>query len=86
MSEYDFGISYSKGKENVVTDSLRRRPHTFSLAPLKVNLRDQVLGKFLGDDWYLKVISTLQSERNLQPKYEGYSLEEDGLLIYQGRM
>ena len=80
MSEYDFGISYIKGKENVVADALSRRPHVFSLVPLKVNLRERVLGKLLRDSWYLKVTSTLQSGRKLDPKYEGYSLEADELL------
>lgn len=41
MSEYDFEISYIKGKENVVADALRMRPRTFSLVALKVNLREQ---------------------------------------------
>jgi len=41
-----------------------------------------VLGKLLGDSWYLKVTSSLQSGRELEPKYEGYSLEVDGLLRY----
>jgi hypothetical protein len=86
MSEIDFGISYIKGKENVVVDALSRKPHVFSLVPLKVNLRERVLGQLLGDSWYLKVTSTLQSGRQLDPKYEGYSLEVDGLLRYQGRM
>jgi hypothetical protein len=86
MSEYDFGISYIKGKENVVTDALSRRPRIFSLVPLKVNLREHVLGKHLGDSWYLKVTSTLHSGRQLDQKYEGYILEADGLLRYQGRM
>jgi hypothetical protein len=85
MSEYDFGILYIKGKENVVVDALSRRPRVFSLVPLKVNLRERVLGKLLGDSWYLKVTSTLQSGRQLDPKYEGYSLEADGLLRYQGK-
>jgi hypothetical protein len=43
MSEYDFGISYIKGKENVVVDALSRRPRIFSLVTLKVNLREHVL-------------------------------------------
>jgi hypothetical protein len=42
MSEYDFGISYIKGKENVA-EALSRRPRVFSLVPLKVNLRERVL-------------------------------------------
>jgi hypothetical protein len=86
MSEYDFGISYIKGKENVVADALSRRPCIFSLVPLKVNLREHVLTQLQGDSWYLKVTSNLQSGRQLDPKYEGYSLEADRLLRYQGRM
>jgi hypothetical protein len=67
-------------------DSLSRRPRVFCLVPLKVNLRECVLGKLLGDSWYLKVTSTLQCGRQVDQKYEGYSLEVDGLLIYQGMM
>ena len=71
MSEYDFGISYIKGKENAVAYALSRRPRIFSLVTLKVNL---------------KVTSNLQSGSQLDLKYEGYNLETDGLLRYRGRM
>jgi hypothetical protein len=63
MSEYDFGISYIKGKENVVIDALSRRPRIFSLETLKVNLREHVLTQLPGYSWYLKVTSNLQSGR-----------------------
>jgi hypothetical protein len=59
MGEYDFGISYIKGKENVVVDTLSRRSWIFSLVSLKVDLRERVLGQLLGDSWYLKVTSAL---------------------------
>jgi hypothetical protein len=61
----------------VFADALSRRPHVFSLVPLKVNLRERVLMQLLGDSWYLKVTSNLHSGRQLDPKYEGYSLEAD---------
>jgi hypothetical protein len=86
MGVYDFGISYIKGKKNVVADALSRRPRIFSLVPLKVNMREHVLTKLQGDNWYLKVTSNLQSGRQLDQKYEGYGLEVDGLLRYRGRM
>jgi hypothetical protein len=59
----------------VVVDALSRRPRVFSLVPLKVNLRERALMQLLGDSWYLKVTSNLQSGKKLDPKYEGYSLE-----------
>jgi hypothetical protein len=59
MSEYDFGILYIKGKENVVADALSRRPRVFSLIPLKVNLREHVLKQLQGESWCLEVTSNL---------------------------
>jgi hypothetical protein len=59
MSEFDFGILYIKGKENVIADALSRRPHVFSLIPLKVNLREHVLTQLQGDSWHLEVTSNL---------------------------
>ena len=86
MSEYDFGISYIKGKENVVADALSQRPKIFSLIPLRVDLKEKVLEQLLGDGWYIKVTSDIHSGEKCESKYYGYHIEEDGLLRYQGRM
>jgi hypothetical protein len=69
MSEYNFVILYIKGKENLVSNALIRKPLVFSLVPLKVNLREEVVGKILGYSWYLKVTSTLQSGRKVDLNY-----------------
>jgi hypothetical protein len=55
----------------VVANASSSRPRVFSLVPLKVNLRKHVLGRLLGDGWYLKVTSTLHSGRQLDPNFEG---------------
>ena len=86
MSEYDFGISYIKGKENVVEDTLSSRARIFSLIPLKVDLKDKVLGQLLGDGWYIKVTLYIQNGKKFELNYDGYHIEEDGFLWYQGRM
>jgi len=86
MSEYDFEISYIKGKENVVADALSKRPRTFSLVALKVNLGEHVLEKLFKDTWYLKVISAIQNGKQIESKFEVYFLKPYGLLIFQGRM
>ena len=44
MSEYDFGMAYIKGKENIVVYALSRRLGIFSLVPLKVDIRERELG------------------------------------------
>ena len=86
MSEYEFGISYIKGKENVGKYTLSSKQRIFSLIPLKVDLNEKVLGQLLGDGWYIKVTLDIQSGNKCDSKYHGYYIEEDGLLWYQGRM
>jgi len=54
LGECDFGISYIKGKEIVVIDALSRKLQIFSLIPIKVDSRKQVLEHLLRDSWYLK--------------------------------
>ena len=86
MSEYDFGISYIKGKENVVVDALSQRPRIFSLIPLRVDLKEKVLEQILGDSWYLKVTLAIQHGKRIESKYDGYQLEEYGLLLLSFHM
>ena len=86
LSEYDFGISYIKGKENVVADALSKRPRIFSLIPIKVDLRQRVLDRLIKDSWYLKVRASLEGIKAKESKFEGYELESNGILRFHGRM
>jgi len=86
MSEYDFWISYIKRNENVVVDSLSKISQRFSLVPLRVKLREIVLEKLFEDSWYIRLISTLQSGKKIELKFEGYVLGPHELLRFQRRM
>lgn len=80
LSEYDFGISYIKRKENVLADALSRRLRIFSLIPIKLDLRKRMPEHLLEDYRYLKVRYGLDSKDPKEFKFEGYELEDNGLL------
>ena len=86
MSEYDFDISYVKGTMSKVEDALSRRPHIFSMLPLKTNLREKISKLQLNDEWYKEVKLELEIEVMKVPKYEGYALEDHGLLRFKKRI
>jgi hypothetical protein len=86
LSEYDFEIPYIKGHVNRVEDALSRSPHIFLVLPLKTNLRENILTLQIDDDWYKEVKNNIGQYTMVVPRYEGYSLEYDGLLIFKGRI
>jgi hypothetical protein len=55
LSEYDFDITYIKGTLNKVVDALSRRPWIFSMLPLQMNLRENILKLQENDAWYAEV-------------------------------
>ena len=69
MSEYNFGILYIKGKESVMADALSTKPMILSHIVLKVDLRERVLAKLVGDTSYRKLSSTLKNGRKVEPKF-----------------
>lgn len=70
----------------MVADALSRKPRIFSLKPIKVDLRQRVLDHLIKDNWYLKVRQGLEGNRGKGSKFEGYELENDGILRFHGRM
>lgn len=86
FSDYDFKISYIKGKENKVADALSRRPRLHSMTTLKIDLRSRILNHLVKDPHYQKIKFALQEGLPMATKWEEYTLENDGLLRYKDRI
>ena len=84
LCEYDFEISYVKGKENVVADALSRRRHALSSLILSVDLKDKILQCLSANQWYQDVKAVIDSGSVLEGHFEGYLMNSDGILLYRG--
>jgi hypothetical protein len=71
---------------NRVADALSRRPRIFSVLPLQTNLREKILALQRDDDWYKEVEDFIGQNTVMVPRFEGYSLDRDGLLRFRGRI
>jgi hypothetical protein len=71
---------------NRVADALSRRPRIFSVLPLQTNIREKILTLQRDDDWYTEVKDFIEKNTMMVPRYEGYSLDSDGLLRFRGRI
>ena len=59
--------------------------HVASLSIFQLDLRQQIVSHTAKDELYVQVNDKLQNQI-LENRYEGYKLEEDGLLTYKGRI
>jgi hypothetical protein len=88
LSEYDFDIKHTKGKENKVVDALRRRGHelhaTF-ISMYQSDLKHIIIEAAKSDLQYKELVEKLQ-QGNLQQKIEEYELDNDEILMYRGRI
>ena len=66
--------------------ALSCRPHVFSIMPLNMNLWEKILKLQLQDEFYKEVKFELEIEIIRTLKYEGYALNDDGLLWFYGRI
>ena len=67
-----------------MVDALSRKVHEMHLASLSIfqsDLRQQIVNHTAEDEMYVQVKDKLQ-QQSLEKRYEGYKLEEDGLLTY----
>ena len=59
--------------------------HVVSLSICQSNLRQQIVNHTVGDELYEQVKDKLQ-QQSIEKRYEGYKLEEDGLLTYKKKI
>ena len=86
LCESDFEIKHIKGKENKVVDALNRKVQEMHLASLSIfqsDLSQRIVNCTTGDELYGLVKYKLPLQC-LENSYEGYKLEEYGLLTYKG--
>ena len=68
---------------NIVIDALSRRPRIFLVMPLQTNLREKILTLQHDDDWYKEVKDIIGRNTRMVPRFEGFTLDEDGLLRFK---
>jgi hypothetical protein len=86
LSEYDFKITYIKGTMNRVADALSQRPCIFLVMPLQMNLRENILTLQCDDDWYKEVKDFIGQNTMMVPRFEGFTLDDDGLLRFKNQI
>jgi hypothetical protein len=86
LSEYDFDITYIKGTMNRVSDALSQRPRIFSVMPVQTNLSENILTLQNNDYWYKEVKDFIRQKTMMVPKFEGFTMENDGLLRFKGQI
>jgi len=62
---------------------LSRKYHVAAMSICKDNLREQVIKALVEDEKYTQFTTCLR-EKELDKKYEGYQMEEDGFIVFQG--
>ena len=59
--------------------------HVAYISIFQQDLRQRIVNHTVGDELYEQVKDKLQ-QHSLQKRYEGYKLEEDGLITYKNRI
>lgn len=64
LQAYDYGITYVKGKNNVVVDALSRRPHLSAMIEITEDWRHLISAKYAKDSWASSIMDgTVQDSR-----------------------
>jgi hypothetical protein len=68
---------------NRVVDALSQRPHIVLVLPLQTNLREKILTLQRVDEWYKEVKDFIGQNIMMVPRFEGFTLDDDGILRFK---
>ena len=88
LCDFYFEIKHIKGKENKVANALSRKVqemHVASISVFQLKLRQQIANHVAEDELYVQFKDKLQ-QQSIEKRYEGYKLEEYGLLTYKNKI
>lgn len=88
INEFDFKITYIKGKENMVADALSKRVqvnHIVVMSSYGTNLQDHILQAGQQDDRYKELRHNLQ-QHGIGEQDVDYHLSVDGLVRFRNRI
>jgi hypothetical protein len=88
LSEYDFDIKHIRGKENKVANAISRRIHAMhatNISMCKSDLRNIILEAVTSNEHCFRIKEGLQ-QQNVQHKYGGYKLGENGIVMHKSRV
>ena len=88
LCEFDFEIKHIKWKENKLLDALSKKVHEMHLESLSIfqsDLRQHIINHDVEDEMYVQIKDKSQ-QQIIEKRYEGYKLDEDGILTYKGRI
>jgi hypothetical protein len=66
-----------------VADALSWRPHIFLVIPLQMNIHENISTLQCDDDWYKEVKDFIGQNTMMVPKFEGFIVDNDGLLRFK---
>ena len=75
-----------KGKDNVVVDTLIRWKHMAMATLVGTDLQSKILHLLPYESFYLAARAEIESQRPLEGRFDGFSLEANGLLRHRGRI
>lgn len=85
LCEFDFEIKHVKEKEGKVADALSIKFYVATVSVWKRDLTTSILEALANNEFYLQVRGYFQKGQSSK-KYEGYRIEENGILLHQNKM